>query len=105
MKTSEKQAEFTVAIAQLILHADSLGYGLTFGDCYRDPRCEYGHPKSTHRSRLAVDFNLFQDGEYLVGSDAEYAHNILHNFWDLKGGSRRLDGDLNHYSFTHNGVI
>lgn len=104
MKLSKKQQNFTIAIANLILHAESLGYGLTFGDCYRSNKVFYGHPESTHRSRLAVDFNIFENGNYLDGIEAEYAHNQLHNFWDLEGGSERIANDLNHYSFKHRGI-
>ncbi|HDL6695871.1 TPA: M15 family peptidase, partial [Yersinia enterocolitica] len=37
MTLSEKQAVFTVMIAQLINWADEHGYRLTFGEAYRTP--------------------------------------------------------------------
>lgn len=104
MRLSNKQQEFTLSIAKLIGYAHESGYGLTFGDAYRDPRVPYGHKRSAHRSRLAVDFNVFIGRDYLIGEDAEIAHGVLHNFWDTVGGSERIKKDLNHYSFEHQGV-
>ena len=104
MKLSTKQQEFTLAIGKLINYANSLGYGLTFGDAYRSPKVKYGHKNSTHRSRLAVDFNLFIGDEYLIGEDAQLAHNVLHDYWDNIGGSKRIKRDLNHYSFKYKGI-
>ena len=89
-------------IGQLIEHAESLGYELTFGDAYRDPRVKYGHKHSAHRHRLAVDFNLFKDGEYLSKTSD---HEPLGTYWESIGGTwggRFKDG--NHYSLEHNGV-
>lgn len=112
---SDRQQEFTVAIAKLIMYADSLGYKLTFGDAYRDPRVHgeqgvkrsYSEGTSAHKQRLAVDFNLFINGVYRP--DAE-AHAALGAFWKSIGGSWGGDfkgkngGDANHYSFEFGGV-
>ena len=103
-KLSKKQNKFTRAYPLLMLYAQYLGYELSDGDAYRDPRCKYGNPKSNHRNRLARDFNIFKDGVYLIGKEAIIAHNKLHDFWDMLGGSKRIKRDLNHYSFLHNGV-
>ena len=102
MSVRKKQSKFVHMIAQLIEHAESLGYELTFGDAYRDPRVKYGHKNSAHRSRLAVDFNLFKDGKYLAATSD---HEPLGIYWESIGGSwggRFRDG--NHYSIEHNGV-
>lgn len=106
----EKQRRFTRMIGQLILHAYAMGYELTLGDAYRDPRVHgdfgeeqgYGHPKSVHKLRLAVDFNLFKDGEYLTETED---HRFLGEYWELLGGDwgGRFD-DGNHYSLGHWGV-
>ena len=96
-----KQAQFTQAIAVLIRKADELGYQMTFGDAYRDPRCPYGLPTSLHKQRLAVDFNVFRDGEYLTRGEQ---YTDLGEFWESIGGTwggRFEDG--NHFSFEHNG--
>jgi len=98
----EKQRIFTQMIGQLIRWAYDHGYELTFGDAYRDPRVPYGHPKSLHKERLAVDFNLFKDGKYLKETDD---HRPLGEYWESIGGSwggRFKDG--NHYSLEHGGV-
>ncbi|QOC54753.1 M15 family peptidase [Aeromonas phage T7-Ah] len=97
-------------VAKLIDFAYANGYELTFGDAYRDPRLHgdmgvkkgYGHSKSNHKIRLAVDFNLFKDGKYLTSSED---HKPLGEFWESIGGTwggRFNDG--NHYSLEHNGT-
>ena len=99
MTLSEKQQKFTAMVALLILHAEALGYRLTFGDAYRDPRCPYGHPRSLHRKRLAVDFNVFKDGEYLTDTED---YRPLGEYWESLGGSwGGRFGDGNHFSLAH----
>jgi hypothetical protein len=93
-------------VSDLIAFAYEQGYELTFGDAYRDPRAfdrnPYGRPSSLHKSRLAIDLNLFKDGEYLTTTEA---HEPLGVFWEGIGGSwgGRFD-DANHYSLEHNGM-
>ena len=102
MSLSKEQQKFTHMIALLILHAEQLGYQLTFGDAYRDPRCGYGNKNSLHKKRLAVDFNLFKDGVYLTRTAD---HQPLGEYWESIGGSwggRFKDG--NHYSLAYGGV-
>lgn len=101
MSLRQKQSKFVRMVALLILYAYEQGYELTFGDAYRDLRCDYGHPASLHRSRLAIDLNLFRDGEYLQKTED---HRLLGEFWESIGGSwggRFKDG--NHYSLAHEG--
>lgn len=111
LKLGAKQRKFTLAVAHLIQYAYSQGYELTFGDAYRDERVfgkmgerkGYGKPNSTHKLRLAVDFNLFKDGKYL---DKTEDHKFLGEYWESIGGTwggRFEDRDGNHYSFEHNG--
>ncbi len=94
-----KQQKFTLMIANLILYANMRGVGLTFGDAYATT----GHIKnSNHYNRLAVDFNLFVDGEYI--DDGDHPEFIaLHNYWVSIGGCT-IDRDRNHFSVEHNGV-
>ena len=109
---ADRQAAFALAVARLILHADQLGYRVRFGDCYRDPRCSYGHPQSTHRSRLAVDLMLDRriDGEWAWQRDTrEYA--VLGEWWeaeyrdyDAAWGGHFSGVDGNHFSFPWMGV-
>lgn len=95
---------------RLLIKVHELGYECTEGDAFRDPRLHgelgvkmgYGHPRSAHKIRLAVDLNLFKDGVYLTGTDD---HRPLGEFWESLGGSwggRFHDG--NHYSLEHDGV-
>lgn len=106
MTLREKQSAFTLMVAKLILKADELGYELTFGDAYRDPRVfgapgvrkGYGTANSFHKQRLAIDLNLFKDGKFLEGTEA---HRELGEWWESIGGTwggrfRKPDG--NHYS-------
>jgi len=102
MTLGQKQRRFTHMIALLILHAEQLGYELTFGDAYRSSKVKYGHRNSLHRKRLAIDLNLFRDGEYLTRTTD---HQRLGEYWESIGGTwggRFNDG--NHYSIRHGGM-
>lgn len=77
MTLSEKQRRFTAMIGKLIAFAESNGYGLTFGEAYRTPeqaalnaKKGSGISNSLHTQRLAVDFNLFINGEYQTKTEA-----------------------------------
>ncbi len=109
----DKQKQFVADIAKLIIYTQSIGYDLTFGDAYRDPRVfgivgvrkGYGHYKSCHKLRLAVDFNLFIDGIYQQNSDA---YKPLGDYWKSLNTNNRWGGDFsipdgNHFSVTHDG--
>jgi hypothetical protein len=110
MSLGKKQKKFTLMIAELIDYAYANGYELTFGDAYRDPRTNgrmgekvgYSHKDSNHKQRLAVDFNLFKGGEFMMKTSD---HEPLGLFWESIGGAwggRFNDG--NHYSLEHNGI-
>lgn len=111
MTSSEKQALFTVKIAQLINWADERGYRLTFGEAYRTPeqaalnaKKGSGISNSLHTQRLAVDFNLFINGQYQQDSAA---YRPLGEYWESIGGAwggRFSKPDGNHFSLEHNGV-
>ncbi len=98
------QVQFVRAKAKLILKAEELGIEMTDGDAYRDPRVfgavgvnkpnVYGESKSCHKSRLAQDFNVKNEED----------HVKLHDEWDKLGGSPRIDHDMNHYSFSYQGM-
>lgn len=105
----DKQKKFTLMIGQLITWAYAHGYQLTVGDAYRDPRVfgmvgvtkGYGRARSLHKQRLAMDLNLFVDGEYMADSDS---YRPLGEYWESIGGSwggRFNDG--NHFSLEHEG--
>lgn len=110
MSLQKKQAKFAQMVARLIDQAFAMGYEVTIGDAYRDPRVfgavgvrqGYGHPKSAHKYRLAIDLNLFKDGAFLQSSED---HRPLGEWWESQGGTwgGRFD-DGNHYSLEHDGV-
>lgn len=113
MSLGNKQREFTLCISKLIAFAYEKGYELTLGDAYRDPRVhgEYGEKKSysaarsVHKQRLAFDFNLFVDGQYITSGDHP-AYIALGTHWESLHESARWGGrfqDANHFSFEHNG--
>lgn len=109
MTLGQKQRMFVQMVGKLIAYAYEKGYELTFGDAYRDPRVHgavgvkgsYSSANSVHKERLAVDFNLFKNGEYLTKTE-DYTELGL--YWESLGGSwggRFNDG--NHFSIEHNG--
>ena len=106
----QKQSRFMRMLPDLIDKALELGYDITLGDGFRDPRVfgdigvkiGYGHAKSCHKLRLAIDLNLFKDGKFLEGTEA---HKPLGEYWESQGGTwggRFQDG--NHYSLEHEGM-
>ena len=104
----DKQRRFTRMVAELIHWAYANGYELTLGDAFRDPRVHgiagdkkagsYSAAYSNHKLRLAVDLNLFKDGQWLT---TDQAHAPLHDFWESIGGGARIAGDSNHYSLLY----
>ena len=112
MTLGEKQRLFARYIPRLIDKAHELGFEVTLGDAYRDPRSHgelgrviaYGNAFSCHKSRLALDLNLFRDGHYLSSTED---HRPLGEWWEQQHelacwGGRFNDG--NHYSFTTDGM-
>lgn len=95
MSLRAKQSKFVHMIALLILHAEQLGYEITFAEAYRKD------DRLLHGSRLAIDLNLFQDGNYIVTTEG---HLPLGEYWESIGGAwgGRFD-DGNHYSLEHEG--
>ena len=100
----QRQQRFAEMSAKLILKAIELGYQVTLGDAYRDPRVHgqfgerkaYGESKSFHKLRLAIDLNLFKNGKFLSRTED---HKELGEWWESQGGTwggRWHDG--NHYS-------
>ena len=109
MSLGNKQRDFTLMIATLILWAYENGYEATLGDAYRDPRVfgkvgekkGYGQKSSCHKMRLALDINLFKNGKFLTETED---HKELGEQWEIMGGTwggRFNDG--NHYSLSYNG--
>lgn len=112
MTLREKQNLFVMLLAKLFVKANEMGYELSLGDAYRDPRLHgavgekkgYGHQKSCHKVRLAMDINLFKDGKFLGTTED---HKQLGEWWEqqhvlCRWGGRFEDG--NHYSLEHEGM-
>lgn len=110
----KKQSLFASLVPRLIDKAISMGYEVTLGDAFRDPRLHgalgvklgYGHSKSGHKIRLAIDLNLFKDGKFLTDGTG---HTELGKWWKAQHPDCRWGGDFaikdyNHYSFFHDGV-
>lgn len=111
MKLGQKQERFSRMLLKLLtLIYTHPGYEVRLGDAFRDPRVHgemgvkkgYGHPKSAHKLKLAIDLNLFKDGVFV---DSTEGHRVFGEYWESIGGSwggRFEDG--NHYSLEHEGV-
>ncbi len=112
MTLREKQSEFARFVAHLVLEAERQGYAVTFGEAWRPPETAAlyakqgkGIARSVHIDRLAVDLNLFRDGQYL--SDTE-TYRPLGEWWErqhelARWGGRFSRPDGNHFSFEHQG--
>lgn len=111
MKLGEKQELFMQLLPALINKAHDLGFKIRGGDLFRDPRVHgkmgtkiaYGYKNSAHKLKIAIDLNLFLDGEFMSETDD---HKQLGIWWEslhplCRWGGRFNDG--NHYSLEHNG--
>ena len=113
MTLVEQQQLFVVLVGALIQWATSHGYGLTFGEAYRTPEqaswnAQHGTgiAASLHMQRLAIDLNLWIDGNYQIDS-AAYAP--LGEYWEqlhdrCRWGGRFDRPDGNHFSLEWRGV-
>jgi hypothetical protein len=105
MSIREHQTAFMRMVPRLIDQAFAMGYEVSGGDLYRDPRVfgsrgvkqGYGNPRSKHKARLAIDLNLFLDGQYMASTED---HRPLGEWWESQGGiwGGRFD-DGNHYEW------
>jgi len=111
MKLGEKQELFMRLLPRLIDKAHELGFEIRGGDLFRDARVHgamgeknsYSAANSCHKLKLAIDLNLFKDGEFIQTTEG---HRSLGEWWEQQHelscwGGRFNDG--NHYSITHEG--
>ncbi len=110
MTLREKQSLFVRLVGLLIAEAYARGYELTFGEALRtkeqaklNAAKDLGISNSLHLDQLAIDLNLFKDGQWLTTTEA---HQPLGEWWEklhplCRWGGRFGDG--NHYSVTHEG--
>lgn len=113
MNMQKEQSAFALKVSYLIQQAYAMGYEVTLGDAYRDPRLHgkigfqlgYGSANSFHKKRLAIDLNLFKDGTFIVSTEG---HKPLGEWWKSQGGTWGGDfvdrvgkpaPDGNHYSW------
>jgi hypothetical protein len=113
MTLREQQSLFVSLVAQLIQWAYAAGYELTFSEAWRSPaeaainaQTGAGIACSLHTERLAIDLNLFKDGEYM--SDLE-SYRPLGDYWKSLHPLARYGGDfaspdMDHFSLTWGGV-
>jgi len=93
-KLGDDQRAFAKAFPLLLLHAQFLGYVVTFPPEYTN------HIRNSfHYKGLAKDINLFKDGKYIKKTEG---HLELGLYWESLGGTwggrfRKKDG--NHYSW------
>ena len=107
----QKQRRFARNVPRLIDMAHNLGFEVTIGDVFRDPRISghYGVKKgysskySNHKLKLAIDLNLFRNGRYLSSTKS---HRELGEWWMSQGEDHEWGGaygrfDGNHYSLSY----
>lgn len=110
MTLSQKQQYFAKLVAELLRHIYSNGMACTFGEALRTPEqqklyVEQGKSQtlnSKHLDKLAIDLNLFIDGEYKTDKES---YKEIGEFWksldpDCVWGGDFSFGDGNHFQFT-----
>lgn len=100
-KLGDNQRAFAKDVGLLLIYIYSQpGYAVTFGDAW----AKVGHSKgSFHYKRLAIDLNLFFEGEWLRDTED---HERFGQYWETLGPentwggkfTRIRGGDGNHYS-------
>ena len=109
LSLQEKQEQFALNVAHLIIHIFESGYKCTLGEAFRTieqaqiyAKAGLGISHSKHCERLAIDINLFDStGRYIYASDKEY--EALGVYWEkLTPGNRageffRTRVDCGHY--------
>ena len=97
MKLSQRQRGFAKCVGILIKQIYARGYECTFGHAYRCQNCKVGKKNSLHKSRLAIDINLFKDGKYLTDPEE---HRQFARYWEALHPDNRSGirfNDANHY--------
>ncbi len=108
MRLGDKQKEFTLHLAKLIVFAYEQGCKLTLGRgavSNEANEADGGHARSLHLSKLAQDLNLFIDGDYITGDHPQWY--ILSDYWLSLHPENAWGGDwndFNHFSRSHNGM-
>ena len=106
----KRQELFMWLLPRLIDEIHNRGYEVRGGDLFRDPRVHgavgekkgYGYSKSRHKSKCAIDLNLFKDGVYLTKTED---HKPFGDFWKSLDPLCEWGGDFgnkdgNHYQVS-----
>jgi hypothetical protein len=106
----QKQNRFAGMVGRLLLRAQEMGYEVTLGEAYRTPEQSFlnaqkgiGIRKSLHSVRLAIDLNLYLNGQWLIGCDD---HRPLGEWWEAQHPDCRWGGNFSsrkegsHYELT-----
>ena len=113
MTLREQQSVFAMLVGHLIEHIYSAGYEATFGEAYRTPEQAQwnaahglGIAHSLHTDRLAIDLNLFKDGQFL---ETVEDYRPLGEYWKSLHELARWGGDFSkpdsdHFSLEWQGV-
>ena len=113
MTLGNKQELFMRLLPPLINKAHELGFEIRGGDLFRDSRVHgeygdkqgYGHKRSCHKLKLAIDLNLMKDNKLVTTTEG---HKELGEWWEQQNEYCRWGGrfnDGNHYSLTHWGSM
>lgn len=107
----QHQQKFFSMVAEFLPWLLANGYSATFGETLRSQKqaaaneaAGIGISNSLHCIKLAIDLNLFKDGEFLTTSEA---YTEAGEQWESLGGSwggRFKNADGNHFSLSFKGV-
>ena len=75
----EKQELFALLAYKLQGHILESGYDIRLGHAYRCENCVTGAKNSNHKIKLAIDINLFKDGQFLQSTED---HKQFGEFWE-----------------------
>ena len=104
MTLGQKQELFSLLLVKLLNKAFELGFDVRCGHLMRCQNCYIGHKNSNHKKKLAIDLNLFKDGDFMTKSED---HKELGEYWESLHSLCRWGGrfkDANHYSLEHDGM-
>lgn len=107
----EKQQQFSWMFKDFLIWLFANGYTVTIGEVLRTKKqaadnaaAGIGISNSLHLLKLAVDLNIFKDGEFLQTYDELLT---VGEIWESLGGSwggRFKNQDCDHFSLSYNGV-
>ena len=100
-----KQQQFSRMVPLLLTYIHGLGFDISFGEAWRTPEQaalyaarHVGIKHSLHCDRMAVDLNIWHNGELITTPEPVAA------YWESIGGSAGLRfGDPAHFSLAYGG--